>query len=127
MSSADDPQAWLAKARADILCIDNNLAAAQVPWDALAFHAQQAVEKALKARLVSRKADLPRTHDLGLLLERCTAAGAAMPHLEADCDLLTPYAVGLRYPGAGPDISEAEGRAAVAIARRIVDEIARLL
>jgi HEPN domain-containing protein len=127
MASADDPKAWLAKSRGDILCIENNLAAAKVPWEAVAFHAQQAVEKALKGILVSRRADLPHTHDLGYLLDCCRAAGLQMTHLQEECDRLTPYAVGLRYPGAGPDIEEAEARKAAASAGRIVDEIERLL
>jgi HEPN domain-containing protein len=37
-------EAWLAKAEHDLLNIENNLAA-QVPWDTVCFHAQQAAEK----------------------------------------------------------------------------------
>lgn len=44
--------AWLAKADNDLLNIDNNLAAEQVPWDTVCFHAQQVAEKVLKAYLV---------------------------------------------------------------------------
>ena len=45
-------KAWLVKAENDLLNIENNLAAAQVPWDTVSFHAQQAAEKLLKAFLV---------------------------------------------------------------------------
>lgn len=31
--------AWLEKADSDLLCIENNLAATRVPWDAVVFHA----------------------------------------------------------------------------------------
>jgi len=43
--------------------------------DTLAFHAQQAVEKALKALLVQRQFDFPRTHAIGMLLNLCRSAG----------------------------------------------------
>ena len=36
-------------------------------FETLCFHAQQAAEKAIKAVLVAEGADLPRTHDLGVL------------------------------------------------------------
>lgn len=36
-----------------------------------AFHAQQAVEKALKARLLAGRGQLPRIHDLVVLGEQC--------------------------------------------------------
>lgn len=43
---------WLAKAEHDLLNIENNLKAQQIPWDTICFHAQQAAEKYLKALLV---------------------------------------------------------------------------
>ena len=43
-----DYRAWMAKAEHDLLNIENNLAAARVPWDTVCFHAQQAAEKLLK-------------------------------------------------------------------------------
>ncbi|MEX2194164.1 MAG: HEPN domain-containing protein [Thermoleophilaceae bacterium] len=45
----------------------------------LGFHAQQAVEKAMKAVLASRGEDFPWTHDLQLLLRRIEAAGVPWP------------------------------------------------
>jgi hypothetical protein len=33
---------WVEKARNDLLCADNNLAAAKIPYDAVCFHCQQA-------------------------------------------------------------------------------------
>jgi hypothetical protein len=41
--------AWLRKADHDLLNIRNNLAAKDIPWDTVCFHAQQAAEKVLKA------------------------------------------------------------------------------
>ena len=49
-----ETQAWPAKAENDLLNVENNLAAAHVPWDTISFHAQQAAEKLLKAFVVYR-------------------------------------------------------------------------
>ena len=65
----------------------------------LCFHAQQAVEKALKAVLVSRGIDFPLTHDLENLLEILRESGAEVPEQLDEIGELTPYAVETRYPG----------------------------
>lgn len=111
----------------DLLDIENNLAANSVPWSVVGFHAQQAAEKALKAILIDRGENAPRTHDLGVLLRRCVSLGVPLHSLAGDCDLLTPFAVANRYPGAGPDATESEGRLAVDAAHRIVTSVRRLV
>lgn len=65
---ASNVEAWMGKAEEDRLCIRNNLAAAAVPWAAVCFHAQQAVEKYLKAFLIAHAVRVERTHDLAYLL-----------------------------------------------------------
>jgi HEPN domain-containing protein len=64
---------------------------------AVGFHAQQAVEKALKVAIVLAEAELPRTHDLEQLREQVEATGAQLPSELAGVDWLTPWAVALRY------------------------------
>ncbi len=65
MNSAESNfSAWLRKADHDLLNIENNLAAKEIPWDTICFHAQQAVEMVLKAFLVHQGSDLSKTHDL---------------------------------------------------------------
>ena len=64
---------------------------------AAGFHAQQAVEKALKALLCLRDIDFPRTHDLESLLAYLTTSGALPPVTATDLRPLTPYAVDFRY------------------------------
>jgi HEPN domain-containing protein len=63
---------------------------------AVGFHAQQAVEKALKAAVVLAEIELPRSHDLEMLAEQA-AARAPLPDELAGVDWLTPWAVALRY------------------------------
>lgn len=66
---------------------------------AIGFHAQQAVEKLLKAVLAGRGLDYPFTHDIALLLDQVgrEGLGGRLP-IDAAEDL-TPWATELRYGG----------------------------
>ena len=50
---------WLVKANNDLLNVDNNLNANEIPFDTVCFHCQQAAEKLLKAFLVGSGRPLP--------------------------------------------------------------------
>jgi HEPN domain-containing protein len=52
---------------------------AEIDDSAVGFHAQQAVEKALKVALVLAQVELPRTHDLEQLVEKVQASGTESP------------------------------------------------
>ena len=68
------------------------------------FHAQQAVEKALKAVLSSRRVAFRRTHDIAWLLDLLEdATGLVPPHADW-LDELNPYAVDARYGGFAPSV-----------------------
>ena len=88
--------AWLTDAYAD-LANARSLAAHRdegtAPF-ASAFHAEQAVEKGLKALLVWHAVDFPPRHDLGLLVG-LVPAGATIRELNVGG--LTVYAVEQRY------------------------------
>lgn len=122
-----EPAAWLAKADNDLLNIANNLAAADVPWDTVCFHAQQAAEKSLKAVLVAFGALPPRTHDLLALLARCADHAPDLADLEADCRALTSFGVASRYPDDLFEPTEADGRRMVDIARHVRTRAAGVL
>ncbi len=61
------------------------------------FHAQQAVEKLLKAVLVSHGTVFSRTHNLAHLAEMLTQAGVPLPLPANVLSRLNPYAVIFRY------------------------------
>ena len=89
----------------------DDLAAAKTLLDAesspliVGFHCQQAVEKALKAVLAERGVNFPYTHDVGLLIQLCEDAAAALPE-ELHLDRLTSFAVQARYSGVQvPDLA----------------------
>ena len=88
--------------------------AAESPPEIILFHAQQAVEKSLKAVLVLRQIIFPRTHDL---LELHTLAVQNHLSVPAARDLLlrlSPYAVEFRYLGAkAPTVTLEEGTTVV--------------
>jgi HEPN domain-containing protein len=64
------------------------------------FHAQQAVEKALKVALVLEGIDFPKTHDLEYLIVLAGKHSIVMePELEAG-SWLTPWAAEFRYDDA---------------------------
>ncbi len=119
--------AWLRKADHDLLNIDNNLAARDIPWDTVCFHAQQAAEKVLKAFLVARGRDLSKTHDLVALLTLCVECDPSLTVLESDCRKLTSYGIAARYPDDLFEPSEADGRDMVAAAHRVRARILTLL
>jgi HEPN domain-containing protein len=61
------------------------------------FHAQQAVEKAIKAVLSSAEIAFRRTHDIAELLDILTDSGLPPPPQAEILDELNPYAVEARY------------------------------
>ena len=76
----------------------------------IGFHCQQAVEKYLKAFLVSLDIEkVPFTHDLDLLLNKCIENNAAFKKLDRiKISSLTSFAVELRYPDFDSDIMDDE-------------------
>jgi HEPN domain-containing protein len=65
--------------------------------EAVGFHAQQAVEKWLKAVMALHCLEEARIHDLGRLLEILGSAGLDTPPCADRLDDLSIYAVPLRY------------------------------
>jgi HEPN domain-containing protein len=118
---------WIVKA-------DNDLtAAAQIlklgkdtPTEAVGFHAQQCVEKYLKAVLVYRSIPFTRTHDIRALMG--LVPRRYRPALDDAMQVrLTSYAGAPRYPEAGLDISLTAARKAVTLARRVRRAVRRTL
>ena len=96
------------------------------PAAVVCFHAQQAIEKYLKAALVAGEIAFPKTHKIKQIM-------ALMPPRERpvlsgrDQDRLTDYATVTRYPGAYDPITLSEARRAVALARRVRSEMRKHL
>lgn len=65
--------------------------------ESVGFHAQQALEKCLKAVLALHGVEFRRTHDLAVLLDLLDRQTGLIPPYAGELDDLTPYAVILRY------------------------------
>jgi HEPN domain-containing protein len=62
------------------------------------YHTQQCAEKSLKAYLISRETDPPRTHDLVELNNLCATHEPSFSSMQQYCVFLNPYGVHVRYP-----------------------------
>ena len=113
--SAED---WLRLAQGDM-----NLARAgrscDVPLEMLCFLVQQAVEKAIKAMLMSRCTSFPRTHNIGALL-RLLPPDVALPFADSAAARLSDYAVSTRYPGEYEPIEMKEYDEALDLAAQVL-------
>jgi HEPN domain-containing protein len=117
---------WIAKAENDLTNAAHALKLGEsCPTDTVCFHAQQCVEKYLKAILVLEGIDFPKTHDLERLMTLLPAH--LKPEISSEEQArLTDYATGARYPG-WEDIPIASARRAVAVARRVRRTVRRVL
>jgi HEPN domain-containing protein len=117
---------WTAKADGDFASALREYRARKNPnYDSACFHAQQCVEKYLKAVLIKRRISFSKVHDLEILLDRCLAAYPLWEPMRDDMQLLTQYAVQFRYPGESADREDA--RKAVASMKRSLEDIRRAL
>lgn len=88
---------WLFRANEDIAVIENlSDSGPELYASSICFHAQQAVEKFLKAFLIFHNIDFPKTHDLEFLLLECQKIDKT--GFDFDFGNLTDFGVSVRYP-----------------------------
>ncbi len=115
---------WVEKAEGDWAVAGREIRVRKSPnYDAACFHAQQCAEKYLKGQLQEQSIPVPKTHDLGKLLDLLLPTHSLWAALQPALDTLSVYAVDFRYPGDSADKEEA--REAVKLCRS-VREIVRL-
>jgi HEPN domain-containing protein len=91
---------WIEKASADLATAGREMRARKDPnYDAVCFHAQQCVEKLLKAALTETGRDFSRTHDLNYLLDLLLPVQPLWEAFRSSFQELVAYAVEYRYPG----------------------------
>jgi len=88
---------WLFRANEDIAVIES-LSGLDLEYytSTICFHAQQAVEKYLKAFLIYHDVDFPKTHDVDFLVMECQKIDKY--NFEIDLKSLTDFGVSIRYP-----------------------------
>jgi HEPN domain-containing protein len=119
LTSRDHARVLLGKARDDAVAVRKLAGDAEIADAVVGFHAQQAVEKALKAVLSAHDRAYPWTHDLRHLMELLDAAGSPLPAELSDARRLTPWAAEFRY---GETIDEGLDRPGT---MRIVEAVLR--
>ena len=91
---------WVEKAEGDVRTAERELRVVEKPnWDAVCFHAQQAVEKYLKAVLQQERVPFSRTHDLAALLQLLAVGRGDWDPFRDGVEWLSAFAVEVRYPG----------------------------
>jgi HEPN domain-containing protein len=117
---------WIEKAEGDFATAGRELAvSAAANYDAVCFHAQQCIEKYLKALLIVKSVAPPRTHDLAQLGRMAERACAGWRWPVDELRLLTRASIAFRYPGESAEKEEAA--AAFDICRRMRDRLVDLL
>ena len=100
---------WIEKAEEDWDVMLKAYRARKNPaYNATCFHAQQCVEKYLKAFLQESNIAFPRTHDLSDLLGLTLSIEPGWVSMQPDLNTLSAFAVEYRYPGESSDIDEAK-------------------
>ena len=115
-----DAREWLAHAAGDLHYARLGHKDPGVLKSLIVFHAQQAIEKALKATLVEHETEFPRTHDLAQLTELIEEAGMAWPAGLNKVLEFTPFATQGRYPGFDDPITELDVQEAIAMAEKVL-------
>ena len=90
---------WLIKAEHDLITAKQTLSMKSPPTDTPCFHAQQAVEKSLKALLTFHGVEFPKTHDLLVLLDFANKFTDKFEIFREKMAEMNSYAVETRYPG----------------------------
>lgn len=119
---AADALRWLALACGDLVTAEAAQKEWRVPARNVAFHAQQAVEKAFKAALVLEAKTAPKSHDLDELRNRLPT-GWRVRNSHRDLARLTQYAVEARYPDDVPPINKLQSSASLRQAQTIYRSI----
>jgi HEPN domain-containing protein len=120
-------QQWVERAEDDLRNAEHTLTLEEdCPFGTVCFHAQQCVEKYLKALMVLHGVDFPKIHNIPELL--ALVPSSVRPELSAEeQERLTDYATVCRYPGDWEPLSREEAGSAVKVARKIREAVRELM
>jgi len=120
---AHDVKAWLRRAATDLRAAEHERTAKPPITADMVFHAQQIVEKTLKAFLTWHDQPFRKTHNLVELGEQCAEIVPEFEEILRQAAPLTEYAWKFRYPGESEEPSLQEADSAVAVARGLYQNI----
>jgi len=102
---------WILKAGKDLTSAEHEFTFEDdAVTETICFHSQQAAEKYLKAYLVYLEISFTKTHEIGELITKCELKDNEIGALKEEADILTDYAITVRYPDDFyvPEIEEAQ-------------------
>jgi HEPN domain-containing protein len=108
MNEISELKSWITYAEEDYKAAKTLLNLKKPLASAVCFHAQQCAEKYLKALLIYKDVDFPKTHDLPTLNTLCSQTGIFTGFDLQQLTDLTKYAVQARYPGSQPTREESK-------------------
>ena len=108
MNVSNEVKEWVEYAEDDFTVAKSSLRRTKPLTTPSCFHSQQCAEKYLKAMLVAKDVEFPKTHDLLILDTLCNRAGILTGYTKEDLGRLSGYAVHTRYPGNQPTLDEAQ-------------------
>jgi HEPN domain-containing protein len=116
------PRKWLDFASTDLQMAELGLQHGL--FEPVCFHAQQVVEKSLKAFLLQETGAVPHIHSLPALLARCEKSDATMKRFKESCKQLDQFYTPMRYPdmtvGTSPSMpTKADAEGALKAAKEI--------
>jgi HEPN domain-containing protein len=111
MQPLEHAELLMRKARQDEFTMQKLIPDPASPDDVIGFHAQQAVEKMLKAVLAIHSVCYRRTHDLVDLLDILRGNAISYPEDIEEIRRLTPFAVAFRYDDVPDEPEQAFDRA----------------
>ncbi|MEK7795489.1 MAG: HEPN domain-containing protein [Candidatus Hydrogenedentota bacterium] len=120
MNEQLDASSMLAIARRDFRSLSNMTDPELFEDVSFGFFAQQAVEKAFKARIAATGAKYPFTHEILSLVDLLGDLGETVPKAFESLDQFTDFGVQFRY-------TRDEFSASILDRRYVIDEISKLL
>lgn len=120
-------QDWFDKAQKDLKSAKILVESGEVN-DIVAFHCQQAIEKAFKGFLVARRGMVIEGHSLLKLFREVKNETRAIPDFTKDCAFVNQYYIETRYPSDDPlEVTDEEAVECISIAEAILHEIRQQL
>ncbi|NLF82867.1 MAG: HEPN domain-containing protein [Candidatus Gastranaerophilales bacterium] len=129
----DQIDLWLKRAKSNLYAAkaineyDFFEAGGHVFFEEPCFELQQCAEKALKALLLHRNIDFPKTHDLSKLIKLIKDNGIFVPESILDATKLIKYAITTRYPESFDPVTKEEYEEAVKIAENVYEWAEKLI
>ncbi len=120
---SDETRQWLKYAREDLQAAEVLISTQPALLRIALFHCQQAVEKALKAFLVSHDQPFSKTHDLVPLGDQCVSLDPSLEEVTLLSLQLNQFAVRFRYPAEAADSSLGEAKEWLSVAHSVLNAV----